>query len=157
MTKKASAISNQNLKDIGILKAGERAKILIHLEEIAGIFPFPLENNIIYSNNYNCNSLNTLNKFLEECNCIKYINNFILSGYWNSELLFSQMLSKVPINKEILSKDFNINNENDIDKIMKGLDDGSKNYISKLKTLNKNYYSYSKPNNNYSCESCLIF
>ena len=157
MTKKAIAISNQNLKDIGILKAGERAKILIHLEEIAGIFPFPLENNIIYSNNYNCNSLNTLNKFLEECNCIKYINNFILSGYWNSELLFSQMLSKVPINKEILSKDFNINNENDIDKIMKGLDDGSKNYISKLKTLNKNYYSYSKPNNNYSCESCLIF
>ena len=92
MTKKAIAISNQNLKDIGILKAGERAKILIHLEEIAGIFPFPLENNIIYSNNYNYNSLNTLNKFLEECNCIKYINNFILSGYWNSELLFSQML-----------------------------------------------------------------
>ena len=43
------------------------------------------------------------------------------------------------------------------DKIMKGLDDGSKNYFSKLKTLNKNYYSYSKPNNNYSCESCLIF
>ena len=116
-----------------------------------------MENNIIYSNNYNCNSLNTLNKFLEECNCIKYINNFILSGYWNSELLFSQMLSKVPINKEILSKDFNINNENDIDKIMKGLDDGSKNYFSKLKTLNKNYYSYPKPNNNYSCESCLIF
>ena len=157
MTKKGNAISNQNLKDIGILKAGERAKILIHLEEIVGIFPFPLEKNIIYSNNYNFNSLDSLKKFLEECNCIKYINNFIINGYWNSELLFSQMLSKAPIKKEILSKDFNINNENDIDKIIKGLEDGSKNYFSKLKTLNKNNDFDSKPNNNYSCESCLIF
>ena len=157
MTKKGNAISNQNLKDIGILKAGERAKILIHLEEIAGLFLFSLEKNIIYSNNSNCKYLNSLNKFLKKCNCIKYLNNFIINGYWNSELLFSQMLSKVPINKENLSKDFNINNESDLDKIMKGLEDESKIYLSKLKTLDRNYYSYSKPNNIYSCESCVIF
>ena len=67
------------------------------------------------------------------------------------------MLSKVPINKENFSKDFNINNESDLDKIMKGLEDESKIYLSKLKTLDRNYYSYSKPNNIYSCESCVIF
>ena len=116
-----------------------------------------MEKNIIYNNNDNCNGFYNINKFLEECNCIKYINNFIINGYWNSELLFSQMLSKDPINKEILSEDFNINNENDLDKIMKGLEDGSKIYLNKLKNLNKNDYSDSKPNINYSCESCLIF
>jgi len=72
MTKKGNAISNQNLKDIGILKPGERAKILIHLEEIAGLFLFSSEKNIIYINNSNCKYLNSLNKFLEKCNCIKY-------------------------------------------------------------------------------------
>jgi len=40
---------------------------------------------------------------------------------------------------------------------MKGLEDESKIYLSKLKTLDRNYYSYSKPNNIYSCESCVIF
>jgi len=64
---------------------------------------------------------------------------------------------KVPINKENLSKDFNINNESDLEKIMKGLEDGSKIYLNKLKTLDRNYYSDSKPNSSYSCESCAIF
>jgi len=156
MAKTGNAISNQNLKDIGILKAGERAKILIHLEEKAGIFPFPLEKNIIYNNIYNDENLNSLNKFLEKCNCIKYINNFIINGYWNSELLFTQMLSKEPINEEILSKDFNINKKNDLDNIMKGLEDGSKIYLKKLKTLNTKYSLDVKSNYKYSCDSCLI-
>jgi hypothetical protein len=43
ITKNGIAISNQNLKDLGITVPGDRAKILIHLEEMAGNFPFILE------------------------------------------------------------------------------------------------------------------
>ena len=38
-TKNGIALSEKNLKDIGIKLKGDRAKILIHLEEKAGIFP----------------------------------------------------------------------------------------------------------------------
>ena len=153
MNKTGNAISNKNLKDIGILKVGERAKILIRLEEKAGIFPYPLENYIIYSNISNNNSLYN---FLEKCDCQKYINNFEINSYYNSELLFSQMISKEPINKEILSNDFNIKNEKDINNLMIGLEDGSKIYLKKLKTLNTKYSLDVKSNYKYSCNSCLI-
>ena len=154
MNKTGNAISNKNLKDIGILKVGERAKILIRLEEKAGIFPYPLENYIIYSNISNNNSLYN---FLEKCDCQKYINNFEINSYYNSELLFSQMISKEPINKEILSNDFNIKNEKDINNLMIGLEDGSKNYLRKLKYLNKNYNLGVNTTKHYSCDTCLIF
>ena len=47
-TKSGIALSNQNLKDIGIISCGERAKILIHLEEKSGIIPYFLERDKIY-------------------------------------------------------------------------------------------------------------
>jgi hypothetical protein len=66
MTKSGIAMSNQNLRNIGISKAGDRAKILIRLEEKAGIFPVDLEDKVVYNNNSKHNSLdNFLEKYDE--------------------------------------------------------------------------------------------
>ena len=108
LTKTTIAISNKNLKDIGISNAGDRAKILIHLEEKAGVFPIILEKKIIYDNSSNCNSLG---KFLLDYKCEIFTNNFKKNGYYNSELLYCQMLIREPINKNNIIKDLGIKDE----------------------------------------------
>ena len=57
MEKKGIAISNKNLEDIGFSKAGERAKILIYLEDKAGVFPRILEKKILFKNKDNFNRI----------------------------------------------------------------------------------------------------
>ena len=157
LTKTSIAITNQNLKDIGINCPGHRAKILIHLEEKANIIPLYLEKNIIYNstNNYLNNSLF---KFFNGIGCIKYVNSFRRNGYFNSELLFSQMLTREPITKKMLIEDFGIDNEDNINRIIKGLNEESINYFKKLKKKNKNKNSFldDKLNLN-SCETCNVF
>ena len=154
MTKSGIAISNQNLRNIGISKAGDRAKILIRLEEKAGIFPVDLEDKVVYNNNSKHNSLDN---FLEKYNCKQYVNNFKRNGYYNIELLFCQMLIREPINRYILKNDLYITKEYDIKNILKGLEDGSKKYLEKLRKGSNNYKLEVDSNNKYSCNSCLVF
>jgi hypothetical protein len=154
MTKSGIAISNQNLRNIGISKAGDRAKILIRLEEKAGIFPVDLEDKIVYNNNSKHNSLDN---FLEKYNCKQYVNNFKRNGYYNIELLFCQMLIREPINRYILKNDLYITKEYDIKNILKGLEDGSKKYLEKLRKGSNNNKLEVDSNNKYSCNSCLVF
>ena len=154
MTKSGIAISNQNLRNIGISKAGDRAKILIRLEEKGGIFPVDLEDKVVYNNNSKHNSLDN---FLEQYNCKQYVNNFKRNGYYNIELLFCQMLIREPINRYILKNDLYITKEYDIKNILKGLEDGSKKYLEKLRKGNNNNKLEVDSNNKYSCNSCLVF
>ena len=159
-TKKGIALSNQNLKDIGIKLPGERAKILVHLEEISGNFNFNLDKEILYANKIDTKN-NSLYKFLYRINCEKYINDFIDAGYYNSELLFLQMASRQPLNLDILIKDIGVD-INDANKILTNLIEGSKNFIEDLqyieenKEKNKNKYVILEENNFKSCDMCLI-
>ena len=105
-TKNGVAITYQNLKDIGIKLPGERSKILVHLEEISGNFEIISNKLNIYNNDKGQNSSITL--FLEKLNLGKYINNFLVNGYYNIELLFVQMNTRQPITEEILTKDIGI-------------------------------------------------
>ena len=167
-TKKGTALTYQNLKEIGIKLPGERAKILIHLEELAGIFPFYLDTDVVYFNMYksiNNNERrqyknNSLYKFLSSMNLEKYYSNFIDNGYYNAELLFVQTYSKQPLNEEILINDIKLNKtdtENFIIKII----DNSKNYIEKQKKKESNKSKIStiliEENNNKYCEMCIVF
>ena len=164
LTKTSIAITNQNLKDIGIMNAGHRAQILIHLEERAELFPFYLEKNIIYNNKYkkynkfnnNINYNDSLFKFLNKIGCKIYINNFRRNGYNNSELLFSQMFTREPITKEMLIEDFSIDNKEYINKILKSLKVESGYYLNSLKRKNINVIFDNKKCHN-SCQPCLIF
>ena len=161
ITKNSIALSNQNLKDIGITVPGDRAKILIHLEEMAGNFPFILEKDIIYSNKIDENR-NSLYKFLTSINLEEYIRAFKENGYYNAELLYVQMVSKNPITEDILKNDFGLSKIGHIKRIMLNLENCSQNYIKRLKSIDgedKNYKSIIFEENPYSkaCDACLIF
>ena len=158
--KNGTALSDQNLKDIGIKLPGDRAKILVHLEELAGNFPFFLEKNIIYSNEIKEN--NSLYKFLTSINFEEYIKTFNDNGYYNAEILYIQMESRSPITEEILKNDFGINKIGHIKRIMLNLINLSKNYIKRLKNRNKDNNSYKSivfEGNPYTraCEACNLF
>ena len=159
-TKDGIALTDQNLKDIGINSAGDRAKILIHLEELADNFPFLLEKQIIYSNKIEENN-NSLYKFFASIYLEDHFEIFCKKGYYNAELLYTQMASKHPINEDILKKEFGINKIGLINRIMINLSTCSENYIRKLaKRDENNYYkSIVYDGNPYvkSCDGCLIF
>jgi hypothetical protein len=115
------ALTDQHLKEIGITLPGERAKILIHLEELAGNFPFNLESNIIYSNKSVENKDSSLYIFFSSLNLEEYISKFKNCGYNNAELLYIQMISKYPITEDFLKNDIGLNNTEHIKKIILNL------------------------------------
>ena len=161
-TKNGIALSEKNLKDIGIKLKGDRAKILNHLEELAGNFHFLLEKDIIYNNLIEENKNNSLYKFLASINLEDYINIFYEKGYYNAELLYIQMVSKNPITEDMLKNEFGLNKIGHIKRILLNLQSCSENYILRLKNKNKEsqyYKSVVFDSNPYlkACEACLIF
>ena len=155
------ALTDQHLKEIGITLPGERAKILIHLEELAGNFPFNLENNIIYSNKSVENKDSSLYIFFSSLNLEEYISKFKNCGYNNAELLYIQMISKYPITEDFLKNDIGLNNTEHIKKIILNLKNRSENYIHKLYKKNiddKNNRTIIYENSPYmkSCDACNI-
>ena len=159
--KKGLALSYQNLKDIGINNPGDRAKILIHLEEISQNFDFILENDVIYSNTIPEEKTGSLYYFLLKLNLEEYFNNFIENGYNNAELLFIQMASKNPITEDIIKNDLCIEKIGHLQRIMISLKEESKKYVGSLtkkenNDKNKNIIYEENPYLN-SCDACSIF
>ena len=159
--KKGLALSYQNLKDIGINNPGDRAKILIHLEEISQNFDFVLENDVIYSNTIPEEKTGSLYYFLLKLNLEEYFNNFIENGYNNAELLFIQMASKNPITEDIIKNDLGIEKIGHLQRIMISLKEESKKYVGSLtkkenNDKNKNIIYEENPYLN-SCDACSIF
>ena len=159
--KKGLALSYQNLKDIGINNPGDRAKILIHLEEISQNFDFILENDVIYSNTIPKEKTGSLYYFLLKLNLEEYFNNFIENGYNNAELLFIQMASKNPVTEDIIKNDFGIEKIGHLQRIMISLKEESKKYVGSLtkkenNDKNKNIIYEENPYLN-SCDACSIF
>ena len=156
------ALSYQNLKDIGIGNPGDRAKILIHLEEISDNFEFILEQDIIYSNKIPEENNGSLYLFLKKINLEEYFQIFIENGYNNAELLYIQMASKNPITENILRDDLGINKIGHLQRLLISLNEESKRYIKNLEkgsVNNKNKFSIIYEENPYlkSCEACIIF
>ena len=159
--KKGLALSYQNLKDIGINNPGDRAKILIHLEEISQNFEFILENDVIYSNTIPEEKTGSLYYFLLKLNLEEYFNNFIENGYNNAELLFIQMASKNPLTEDIIKNDLGIEKIGHLQRIMISLKEESKKYVGSLtkkenNDKNKNIIYEENPYLN-SCDACSIF
>ena len=161
------ALTYENLRDIGIKKPGERIKILVHLDEISNNFNFYFPKKI-FSDDYEINNgFNTIKNFLEKIGMKKFLNNFIQNGIYNVELLYIQMGSKQSLKKDILIDDLDIN-ANDAKKIFFKLYENSRNYINKMKILNKRNIKdykdinnksivYEENNKNNSCDMCILF
>ena len=159
--KNSVALSDQNLKDIGINLPGDRAKILIHLEELAGNYPFLLDREKIYSNKIEEKENNSLYEFLSSINLDEYIKTFIEKGYYNAELLYIQMISKHPITEDILKNDFDISKIGHNKRIMLNLLTCSEYYIKKLKNKNSNnkdinLIQYEGSHFRNSCDSACV-
>ena len=160
-TKSGVALTDQNLKVIGINPPGNRAKILIHLEELAGKFPFLLEKKIYY-NEIIMNNNSSLYQFLSSINLEEYIEIFRKNGYYNAELMYIQMECENPITEDILKRDFGLNKIEHIKRIILNLNECSKNYVKSLRKRNvdnKIYKSIVIEGNPCckACDTCIIF
>ena len=102
-------INDKELKEIGIQLPGDRAKILIRIQEKAGNFSFKIPENVYYIcedliNIENDNNIIKLNKWLENIKCGFYLNNFISNNYFSLELLLIQIIAKNKLTEEILDE-----------------------------------------------------
>ena len=137
-TKNGIAMTDENLKEIGIKKPGIRAKIIIHLEELSKLFDFPIEKEKVYFKNDR--NKNYLFRFLSSINLEFYLNNFIDNEYTSPELLFVQMKCKQPITEDFLFKEIGIDKIGYRMRILNKIKNESCNYFYKLKNgiLGKN-------------------
>ena len=112
-TKSGIGVTDTQLKEGGIKIPGDRAKILIRLQEKAGNFEFQIPKNVYYI----CNDLDNyeedfhikkLKEWLKGLKIENYLLNFIEGGYHSIELMLLQMESKNPINDAILKDDLGI-------------------------------------------------
>ena len=161
-------INDDALREIGIEKPGDRARILIRIQEVSHMFGFKIPFEPIY---YICKKQFKLLKYdfkvkavqnwLKKIQLQKYVENFFNGGYYSPELIFLQKASKFPINDTILERDLKIDNANDRKLIMSSISSNSKNYVNELqknctKKKNKNNENNLK-NKEKEENKCFIF
>ena len=134
-------IKDSELKNAGINLPGDRAKILIRLEEKGNLFPFSVPKNVYYTIDKNVNinedeKIINLKRWLKEFKMENYLNNFINNGYYSVELFLFQMISKNPINNNILQFEIGIEKIGHRSRILSILKEQSKN-IEEIKERKK--------------------
>ena len=139
--KTGNPINDDILREIGIERPGDRAKILIRIQECAGLFEFKIQFEPVYYINrkkfeflrYDFH-VKSLQNWLKKLKLQNYLGNFYNNGYYSPELIFVQKASKFPIDDTILERDLKIENINDRKLIMSSISSDSNEYISNLKS-----------------------
>ena len=133
-----TSITNSELTEIGIILPGDRAKILIHLEEKADNFSFPVPREVYYNRN-------NLKNFMEDENIQKiynwlkmikvenYLENFLEGGYYSVELILMQMNSKNPITDIIIKDELGIKKVGHRARIINKLVEDGKKFLIKMR------------------------
>ena len=156
----SSSIQDSELKEAGIIIPGDRAKILIRIQELSNNFEFPIPKEVYYSiKNYknilDDQNIIKLRKWLENLKIEKYLNNFIDNGYNSIELLLIQMISSNPLTNEILKEEIKIDKVGYRSRIINKLKEDSKNFINDLKLnmliVSKDEGEYISKYNNCQC------
>ena len=151
-------IKDNELKEAGIILPGDRAKILIRIQEKAKNFSFSVPKNVYYT----CSNLNmiendenifNLNNWLKNLKIENYLKNFIDNGYHSIELLLLQMESKNPLTVETLKNELGIDKIGHRSRIINKLKDEGRSYNNKLKT---SILIVGDGEKNKNCE-CLIY
>lgn len=137
--KKGIYITDSELKEAGIMIPGDRAKILIRIQEKAGNFGFTIPKSVYYSCNdlneiENDVNINKLKNWLQNLKIENYLMNFVLNGYHSIELLLLQIESKNPITPEFLKDELGIEKVGHRSRIINKLKEESKSYNNNLKT-----------------------
>ena len=156
--KKGIYITDNELKEAGIIIPGDRAKILIRIQEKAGYFSYNVPKNVYYS----CNDLNKaendinvikLKNWLKNLKIEFYLRNFVLNGYHSIELLLLQMESINPLTVGILKEELGIEKIGHRSRIINKLKEEGRSYNNKLKT---SILVVGDGENTKNCE-CLIY
>ena len=131
-------IKDKQLKEAGIKKPGDRAKILIRLQEKAGNFIFPVPKEVYHvcqnSNIKEDININKLNEWLKSLKIENYLELFVKNGYHSIELMLLQMESKNPLTDEILKEEIGITKIGHRSRIINKLIEEGKSLYNKLKT-----------------------
>ena len=151
-------IKDSELKEAGILIPGDRAKILIRIQEKAGNFKFAVPKSVYYT----CRNINKVNNdiniknfknWLKNLRIDNYLKKFINYGYHSIELLFLQIESQSPLTAEILKEEMGIDKIGHRSRIINKLKEDGRSYINKLKT---SILLVGNANNNKFCDCILI-
>ena len=153
-------ITNENLKEAGIINPGDRAKIIIKVQELANnFFSFNIPKEVYYTcsdikNAEKDKNILKLNKWLKSINVENLLNNFISNGYHSLELLLIEIICKEPLNNQKLRDELNIDKVGFRQRIIIKLSDDSKKFINQLK---KNILIIDQKKTNEICNECFIF
>ena len=161
-------INDDVLREIGIEKPGDRAKILIRIQEVSHMFGFKIPFEPVYYSNKKQFKLlkydfhvKAVQNWLKKLQLQQYLENFYNNGYFSPELIFIQKASKFPINDIILERDLKIENANDRKLLMSSISSNSKSYVGELQ---KNSTKKKKINNDTTLKNkekednkCFIF
>ena len=157
------ALTDDNLKEVGITKAGDRAKILIRLQELSGGFNFKIPFNSVYYINKKEYSkvkydffVKALLNWLKEIKLGDLLENFYNNGYYSLELIYVQMFSKNPLTEKILEEDLNIQKLGYRTRLMNKIEESSKKFISELKPLKNQDTNFRNTFVGEACK-CSIF
>ena len=164
--KTGNPINDDILREIGIERPGDRAKILIRIQECAGLFEFKLQFEPVYYINrkkfeflkYDFH-VKALQNWLKKLKLQNYLGNFYNNGYYSPELIFVQKVSKFPIDDTILERDLKIENINDRKLIMSSISSDSNEYISNLKSNKEKIQNgiYIENKQIEESEKCIIY
>ena len=132
-------IKDNELKEAGIMVPGDRAKILIRIEEKAGNFGFTIPKSVYHScidlsEIKNDTNIDKLNSWLQNLKIENYLMNFVLNGYHSIELLLLQIESKYPITTEFLRDEIGIDKVGHRSRIINKLKEEARSYNNNLKT-----------------------
>ena len=165
--KKGNPINDDILREMGIERPGDRAKILIRIQECAHLFDFKIPFEAVYYINrkkfeflkYDFH-VKALQNWLKKMKLQHYLDKFYNNGYYSPELIFIQKASKFPINDTIIERDLKIENINDRKLIMSSITSNSKSYVSDLQKKykkNKNENTSNNTKDENEVINCLIF
>ena len=158
-------LTELNLKEVGIKKAGDRARILIRLQELSNGFKFIIPSNSVYYYNPKDNytdigldlHIRSMYKWLQEIKLEEYIEHFYNQSYHSLELIYIQMHCIYPFTETILEKEIGITKIGYRQRIMNKLKEDSGKYIESLHKVKKVEYNNKTHIKHISCNNCFIF
>ena len=157
-TKKGVYITDNQLKMIGINKPGDRAKILIRIQEKANLFEYTVPKSV-YHNYNNLEKIeddpyvNKLYEWLKNIRLEQYLSNFLVNGYCSIDILFFQLLSNQPLTDDILKDELEINKLGHRTRIFNKLKEEFRSYENQLKG---SVISFQAQENSKICTECII-
>ena len=151
-------ITDDNLKEAGIFSPGDRAKIIIKVQDLANNFSYPIPKEVYYTcknliDVHSDKNIVKLNNWLKSISVENLLNNFISNGYHSIELLLVQIDSKEPLTLEKL-KELGIEKIGFRQRIINKLKDDGKKFQNKLKN---NLLIYDEKKRGEICNDCNIF